>query len=273
MKRIIFSVLTLALAAGSAFEALAWGRDVHAGIAYIAECNLTPRAKANIEKCIDGHSIVYYASWLDNHRKEYKKWDKRAHIHSFNLGTQQPIGKAVKQLHESIDLLSHYEDLNDSVRKVNIYFLVHTVGDYHCPGHANLYAEDGKTAVHKSFYPVRYMDNKKPQNYHLVWDSAIFSANHANWSYMDFATNLDEGLSKEQKDKMIEGTIEDWLADCARQSLVAYERAPKVAKDAPFEQLSHIDRNMANDFGVIADEQIEKAGLRLAKILNDLFDK
>ena len=185
----------------------------------------------------------------------------------------QPIGKAIKQIHESIDLLSHYEDLTDSVRKVNIYFLVHTIGDYHCPGHANFNAADGKTLIHKSFYNVRYMDNKKPMNYHHVWDSGIFSANHATWSYMDFATNLDEGLTKEQKAKMTEGTIEDWLSDCARHSIVIYERVPKAPKEASFKELPYVDRNMANDFGVLADEQIEKAGVRLAKILNDLFDK
>lgn len=273
MKRIIISTLTLVLALGSALEASAWGRDVHAGIAYIAECNLTPRAKANIEKCIDGHSIVYYSSWLDNHRKEYKKWDKRAHICSYNIETMQPIGKAIKQIHESIDLLSHYEDLTDSVRKVNIYFLVHTIGDYHCPGHVNFNAADGKTLVHKSFYNVRYMNNKKPMNYHHVWDSGIFSANHACWGYMDFAHNLDEGLTAEQKAKMTEGTIEDWLSDCARRSIVIYERVPKAPKEASFKELPYVDRNMVNDFGVLADEQIEKAGVRLAKILNDLFDK
>lgn len=273
MKRNILSLLLIACALGSAVEAFAWGRDVHAGIAYIAECNLTPRAKANIEKCIDGHSIVYYASWLDNHRKEYKKWDKRAHICSYNIETMQPIGKAIKQLHESINLLSDYEHLTDSVRKVNIYFLVHTVGDYHCPGHANFCTPDGKTTIHKSFYNVRYMGEKKPMNYHHVWDSGVFSANHGNWGYTDFAHNLDAGLTREQKDAMVEGSIEQWLEDCARSSIVIYERVPKAPKEASFKELPYVDRNMVNDFGVLADTQIEKAGLRLAKILNDLFDK
>lgn len=45
--------------------AFGWGKSGHDAIAYIAECNLTPKAKKNIEKYLDGRSIVYYASWMD----------------------------------------------------------------------------------------------------------------------------------------------------------------------------------------------------------------
>ena len=41
----------------------------HDAIAYIAECNLTPKAKKTIEKIL-GHSIVYYATWMDEWRAE-----------------------------------------------------------------------------------------------------------------------------------------------------------------------------------------------------------
>ena len=41
--------------------AFGWGKSGHDAIAYIAECNLTPKAKKNIEKYLDGRSIVYYA--------------------------------------------------------------------------------------------------------------------------------------------------------------------------------------------------------------------
>ena len=84
MKKIIFTLLALLAAYG---QAGAWGYHGHAAIAMIAERHLTDKAKANIEKCIDGHSIVYYASWLDNHRKEYKEWDKLRHTCDFDFET------------------------------------------------------------------------------------------------------------------------------------------------------------------------------------------
>ena len=45
--------------------AFGWGKSGHDAIAYIAECNLTPKARKNIEKYLDGRSIVYYAAWID----------------------------------------------------------------------------------------------------------------------------------------------------------------------------------------------------------------
>ena len=48
--------------------AFGWGKSGHDAIAYIAECNLTPKARKNIEKYLDGRSIVYYASWMDLYR-------------------------------------------------------------------------------------------------------------------------------------------------------------------------------------------------------------
>lgn len=43
-------------------SAFGWGKMGHDAIAYIAECNLTPKAKKTIEKIL-GHSIVYYATY------------------------------------------------------------------------------------------------------------------------------------------------------------------------------------------------------------------
>ena len=44
--------------------AFGWCKSGHDAIAYIAECNLTPKARKNIEKFLGGRSIVYYASWM-----------------------------------------------------------------------------------------------------------------------------------------------------------------------------------------------------------------
>ena len=65
MKNLKLFLLGLMLCA--ALPSQAWDRTRHDAIAYIAECNLTPRAKRNIARYLD-HSIVYYASWMDKYR-------------------------------------------------------------------------------------------------------------------------------------------------------------------------------------------------------------
>ena len=67
MKKLLFLLLcTGFLQAGPVFG---WGREGHETIAKIAERNLTKRAKKRIEKYLGGHSVVYYAKWMDEYRK------------------------------------------------------------------------------------------------------------------------------------------------------------------------------------------------------------
>ena len=67
MKKLLILLLCSALFhSGPVFG---WGREGHETIAKIAERNLTKRAKKRIEKYLGGHSIVYYAKWMDEYRK------------------------------------------------------------------------------------------------------------------------------------------------------------------------------------------------------------
>ena len=72
MKKLLLLLLFAGLLnPGSVFG---WGREGHETIAKIAERNLTKKAKKRIEKYLGGHSIVYFAKWMDEYRHtpEYK---------------------------------------------------------------------------------------------------------------------------------------------------------------------------------------------------------
>lgn len=74
------------------------GKIGHDAIAYIAECNLTPKAKKNIEKYLGGRSIVYYASWMDQvrHTPAYRHTNTW-HTNKVDTGeTTCPIPKATR---------------------------------------------------------------------------------------------------------------------------------------------------------------------------------
>lgn len=68
MKRLLLIAAFAALT--SAQGAFAWGRLGHAAVARLAEQHLTKKAKANLEKLLDGRSIVYYASWMDDYKPQ-----------------------------------------------------------------------------------------------------------------------------------------------------------------------------------------------------------
>ena len=65
MKRFILMAMAGLLICSPAFG---WGREGHETIARIADNNLRPSARKVIEKYLGGHSIVYYAKWMDEYR-------------------------------------------------------------------------------------------------------------------------------------------------------------------------------------------------------------
>ncbi len=273
MKRYtIFTVLLVALFA--AFEAKGWGRDGHNAVAYIAEMQLTERAKANIEKRIDNRSIVYYSSWLDNHRREHKEWNRR-HTCDFDIETFRPIGAPIRHLKESVELLRQYEKLTDSAFRFNLYAIVHQVGDFHCPGHNEFLHYDGAKyrKVHHTKYQVYFEEGRRVLDYHNFWDTQVLRYRFGSWGYMDYGNVLAANLPDSVKQQLAAGTIEEWLEDSARRSLTIYEQVPAKPKHTPKEELSVLSMQRVNDFNDLANEQILRAGLRLGRLLNELFDR
>ena len=144
--------------------AFGWGKSGHDAIAYIAECNLTPKAKKNIEKYLDGRSIVYYASWMDvyRHTPAYKVtsgWHGDR-VDADGKYVPNAKGDALQCIEEAISRLKDYRSLDDSTVLVSIKYLVHLVGDMHCPVHV-------KYPWYKNF---KFDLNGRPSEFHSFWD-------------------------------------------------------------------------------------------------------
>lgn len=260
------TILTIALSVFAASTAWGWGRDAHATIAYIAERHLTPEAKQNIEAQIDGRSIVYYASWMDNHREEVRQWRHSAY---YDPITHKPTGTAYTELNTTIEKLRDYKSLSERKRKEHIYHLVHAMGDFHCPGHTYLLSADGKTKVNTHYDVVGH--DGKVTRFHTVWDLHVIRHFHSTFGYMDFAHSLDNNLSQDYIDHVTAGNLYDWLCETCNESLWIYDMVPKKPKGTPKAELSRINIVQLQEMGLLADRQIVKAGLRLAKVINEVF--
>ena len=135
MKRLINILVLILIGTTSAF---AWGREAHEVIARIAENNLKPGVRNKIESCL-GHSIVYYAKWMDEYRHtpEYK-FTHPWHSCVVDEGLKyvpQSNADAVHGLDYATENLKDYRHLSDSAVAVNIKIIVHLIGDMHCPAH------------------------------------------------------------------------------------------------------------------------------------------
>jgi len=260
---IITASLLLALLLAAPSVAFAWGQEGHNAIAAIAEFNLTPKTRANMDKYIEGRSIVYYAAWMDwyRHTPKYKHthfWHTAPVDHTYNYSSDvaDEKGNALTAIEAAISALSNgkYKTLPDETVEFHIKILVHAVGDYHCPVHVK-YAN-----INTNF---NISIEGKETKYHAVWDSHTVTSR--KWGYMEWAHQMNR-LSREKILEITAGTPRDWLRQTALDSRIIYEWAKPNEK---FD--GHKWRDFINKATPFAETQIQKAGYRLARVLNEIF--
>ena len=165
-----------------------------------------------------------------------------------------PEGDAMTFLDACIAKVEDYRNQNDSTVTVSIRFIVHLVGDMHCPGHV-------KYPWYKSF---KFTLSGKEYGLHNYWDEWALTLSN-KWHYLEYGHQLDR-CSKREKRDIAEGTPRDWLADSARECRVIYDWT-KAGQTLSYEE--------SRDFIIFsyefAEAQVLKAGYRLAALLNRLF--
>ena len=257
----LFSAIVISSLFAFSVPASAWAREGHETVAKLAELNLNKSTKRTVEKYLGGHSIVYYAKWCDLIRKtpEYiqtDKWHTDYVDESLNYAPSSK-GDAVFAIKSAIETLRDWKHQPDSVVATNIKFLIHFVGDMHCPSH--MYFE----GIDRSF-SVRLEDSGHTWTsfgQHAVWDYALIQANRY-YSATEWAEELDKLMTKEQKKELAKGTPEEWLHESATRAVGQFERMKPGEK-------------LGNDFVMwgmdLIETQISYAGVRLAAILNEIF--
>ena len=268
MKRIVISLVCILMLFDPA-QAFAWGAKGHDIVAAIAEEHLTPKAKRKIKKLLDGRSIVYYSSWMDNIQNspywEYgynktKTWhyanvDKG---HTYQTMTQNESGDVVKGLEFlTKEMTDNYDALTDSMRVDYLKMIVHMVGDLHCPMHAGRLSDRGGNGTKVSWF-------RSETNLHSVWDSKIIDSAR-KWSYSEWVEQLDRADRKYRKE-IIKGSYEDWFNETVEGAADIYEYVENSSAIVP--ELSY---QFVYDFSPLLEEQLMNAGYRLAYVLNTIF--
>lgn len=240
-----------------------WGQKGHDIVAFIAEQHLTGRAKKAITEILDGKSIVYYSSWMDNLQNSpdwkggydvTKTWHYANVDEGYTYETmrKEPKGDVLTALELVISGLKSGE-LSDSVRSDYVKMLVHMVGDLHCPMHAGRLSDIGGNR-----HQVKWFG--EPTNLHSVWDSK-FIESARKWSYSEWQEQLDR-CNKKQRKQIASGTMYEWFAETVMAAATLYDSAP-VGANLSYQYLY--------DHSHLLERQLLYAGYRLAAILNDIF--
>lgn len=240
---------------------MAWGKLGHEVVVNVAEHHLTDRAKANIAKYMP-YALKKDAVWMDVHRKDDGiAYTSSWHVynvdanHEYDPNPRLKKGDVLLAIRTADYNLRHYENLNDSTVVMNLRMILHFVGDMHCPTHSYFPGP-------RCFWPCTL--NGKPQkSFHSVYDKM------PNFLYKkvaseDVAKQIDN-LKKGQIKKIQRGTLLDWVKDIADHNAVIYEWNPFNTKELNADTVE-LSRDLVNT-------QMRNAGYRLARLLNEYFDK
>ena len=268
MKRINVLLLS-AVMLMSSISAFGWGAKGHDVVAAIAEQNLTSKARKELAKILDGKSIVYYSSWMDNlqNSPDWKGgYDKTKTWHYANVDkglTYQTMkkeekGDVVTALTElTREMTENYDNLSDSLKADYVKMIVHMVGDLHCPMHAGRLSDRGGNGC-----KVKWFGQKT--NLHSIWDSKMIESAR-KWSYTEWRDHLDRKGKKFYK-AAVQGGYEDWFMATVENAAELYDYVERQGKDEP-----NFSYQYVYDFSPMLEEQLLLGGLRLAHVLNSIF--
>lgn len=235
-----------------------WGPTGHRTIGKIAENHLTKKAKRAIDKLLGGESLAFVSTYADQIKSD-KKYREFYPWHYINLpldsdyatSEKNPKGDLVTAIKTCVKVLKD-KNATQEDRAFYLKLLVHFVGDLHQPLHIGQKEDKGGNGIKvKWFY--------KGANLHSVWDSKMIE--EWNMSYLELAANAKD-LSKNQIKAMQKGTVLDWVAEVHQITKIAYASAKSG---------DNLKYRYSYDHFATVRQQLQRGGVRLAKVLNDIF--
>ena len=160
-------------------------------------------------------------------------------------------GDIVMGIQECIRIIKNKKS-PEADRIFYLKLLVHLVGDLHQPMHVGRLEDKGGNDIQVQWF-------NDGSNLHRVWDSNMI--NDYDMSYTEIAEGLPK-LSKKQKRFMQQGTVYDWVEESQDLANKVYDSVEVGEK--LYYRYSYV-------WWDTVESQLQKGGLRLAKVLNDIF--
>ncbi|MBT8385117.1 MAG: S1/P1 nuclease [Bacteroidia bacterium] len=252
---IFISLLLLAELANATPE---WGPTGHRATGKIAENHLSKKALKKIDKLLKGQSLAFVSTYGDEIKSD-RRYNDFYTWHYVNMpldsnyeeSEKNPKGDLVTGINKCISVLKDHNS-SDEDKVFYLKLLVHFIGDLHQPMHIGRAEDKGGNTIQVQWFG-------KGTNLHRVWDENMIE----EWkmSYLELADNT-EDLSKEQIKAIQSGSIVDWVHDTHELSKTTYASV-EVGENLRY-------RYSYDHFGTVR-KQLQKGGIRLAKLLNDIF--
>jgi hypothetical protein len=270
----------------------AWGPEGHIAVGGIAERYLAPEARKDVRRIL-GSDHLYYnriANWPDFIRgnKDYDRLFPGNHDwHYVDIDINTPeVGFALPTNGNDVaDQIVHWQaELAQRTNTVErrrdaIRFLVHFVADIHQPLHCAFRDGDrgGNLLPIHSFRGAHIsldeeMARERTLNLHKVWDDYLLQEAMDGIAEEGFADSLMAGIRPEDEAAWRSGTPKQWAWESHE---LAVTRAYRFTDGSPLpaaadgRTINLTDANYISANAPLVREQLRKAGVRLAWLINE----
>lgn len=288
----VATLVLAAMAACAPAPARAWGEEGHRIIALVAYRHLTPAVRGKVNQLLAGDAdtltapdIASRATWADKFRDSDRRTSRQRYRltrewHFVDLELDEPdltaacFGHPAAMVPASegpakscvVDRIAAFAtELHDlppasPERAVAFKFVLHLVGDVHQPLHAADHNDAGGNGV-----LVLSGRHAVGRPLHAYWDTVVVK--RLGKDPEQVATVLEQRFGSRCSGWM-QGTPADWAMESfAVARDVAYQLG-ELAMDERDQPAYRLSSSYQRRAGAAAAEQLEKAGCRLAMVLN-----
>ena len=243
-------------------EGNAWGMQGHRIVGEIANSYLTKNAKKEIQKILVDESLAMASNWpdfikSDTNYKYLNAWhyvDVEQNLSFVVMQDSLKKDTASNAFNKIYFLVSQLRDKslpqNEKVKYLRL--LIHIVGDIHQPLHVSRKGDRGGNDIKVSWFGEQ-------SNLHKIWDEGLIEYQRLSFTEYVNAINFS---SEQQRMELQKQSIEQWFFE-------SYEISEQIHNDAkPNEKLGY---NYNFKYVNTLNSQLLKGGIRLAGLLNDIF--
>ncbi len=272
-------------------NARAWGEEGHRIVGNIAARYLTPEAARQVavllrddrlaDRELSGRKTLGEIAYWADEIKDYP-WGRRLgrwHFDDIPLCGEADYARYCPGgACASAQLARHVEMLTN--RRVPIYrrnealkWAVHLMGDIHQPLHAATHGDRGGNTVQVSFFGERDNPPYGSMNLHAIWDVHMVRRLIAEKGREDAIVSSPIGDA--EKAAWERGSVSDWVEESNDIAMTLVYRA-LPAEFSCFRRTHRdalaIDQAYYSQAAPVIEVQLRKAGVRLARVLNEAFE-
>lgn len=244
---------------GFCMQCAAWSPDGHTAIGVLAMKQLTPIARAELERIIGpltDEAMIKACSWPDDVR-ETPEWEWSAPQHYINIPRGESDYREDRDCPDQIcatEAIKKYagqlfdSKLSKKERWQAFAWLCHVTGDLHQPMHAGFADDRGANRVDVTF-------KGEKMNLHSFWDFSLVNEHAGGW--LGMVALLSEQPLKQAPADFTDDMVNQWTNE-----------SHALAMSGGYPPARNIDEAFALQSWVLTQQQVGLAANRLASIIN-----